>query len=100
MPYALIAMLAAMVLGVRYVTLSDASLRSKVVVGAVVAASLVIWLSYPQWMIVAVLLQVAVSLFVLLYLELNPHASLRRIRRPVSRIFCGSELYDRKHGPG
>ena len=75
MPYALIPLLAAVGLGVRYLALGDASLRSKVIVGAVVVASLAIWWFYPAWMIVATLSQVAVSVFVLLYLKLNPHAS-------------------------
>ena len=75
MPYALIAMLAAITLGARYVAVGNASMGSKIAVGAIVAASLVIWWLYPEWMVVAILLQVAVSLFVLLYLKLNPSAS-------------------------
>jgi hypothetical protein len=75
MPYALIAMLAALLLGVRYLVLGDASLRSKIAVVAAVVASLVIWWYFPQWMVVAILLQVGVSLFVMLYLKVNPYAS-------------------------
>jgi hypothetical protein len=75
MPYALIAMVAAILLGIRYLILGDASLRSKIVVVAVVLASLVIWWYFPQWMVLAIFLQVGVSLFVLLYLRLNPYAS-------------------------
>ena len=75
MPYALIAMLAAIILGGRYVFLGEVSLRSKIAVAAAVLASLVIWWYYPQWMIVAIMLQVGVSFFVLLYLKVNPYAS-------------------------
>ena len=75
MPYALIAMLAAVVLGVRYVLLGDASVGSKIAVVLVVLTSLVIWWYIPAWMVVAILLQVGASIFVLLYFKVNPHAS-------------------------
>jgi hypothetical protein len=75
MPYALIAMVAAILLGLRYLILGDASLRSKVFVATAVGASLVIWWYFPEWMVVAIFLQVGVSIFVLLYFRLNPYAS-------------------------
>ena len=72
MPYLLIALLAAVVLGVRYLAIDEASLGSKIAVAALVAASLVIWWQCPEWMVVSILLQVGVSIFVLLYIKLNP----------------------------
>jgi uncharacterized membrane protein YbaN (DUF454 family) len=75
MPYAFIPMVAAILLGIRYLILGEASRRSKLAVVAVVIASLVIWWYFPEWMAVAILLQVAVSIYVLLYFKLNPYAS-------------------------
>ena len=75
MPYTLIAMLAAVVLGVRFLFLGDPSSRLKVGVATAVVVSFVIWWYFPEWMVVSVLLQVAVSLFVLLYLKAHPYAS-------------------------
>ncbi|MBP1779448.1 MAG: hypothetical protein H6Q86_5459, partial [candidate division NC10 bacterium] len=43
----------------------EASARSRVALGSTVLASLVIWWSYPQWLVVATLLQVGASIYVL-----------------------------------
>jgi hypothetical protein len=34
-----------------------------------------VWWQFPGWMVVAVLVQVGVSLWVLIYLKVNPYAS-------------------------
>jgi hypothetical protein len=74
MPYALIPLLVSVVLGIRYVALRDATRWSKAIVVLAVAASVVIWWEYPEWLIGATLAQVAVSIYVLVYLKVNPYA--------------------------
>ena len=71
MPYGLIALLASAVLGVRYLADEDASTGSKVAVAAFVAAGLLIWWRYPQWLLVATLVQAAVSIYVLIFLKVH-----------------------------
>jgi hypothetical protein len=63
--------MASVVLGVRYLALEDASGKSKVAVASIVAAGLLIWWRYPQWLLVATLLQAAVSIYVLVYLKVH-----------------------------
>lgn len=75
MPYALIPMLAAVGLGIRYLFLPDASARSRIIVASAVLLSIAIWWYFPKWMVAATLLQVGVSIFVLLYLKVNSSAS-------------------------
>ena len=75
LPYHLIALVASIALGTRYVSLDDASLRSKIVVGLTVVVALVIWWWYSEWLVLATMLQVAVGIYVLLYLRLNPDAT-------------------------
>lgn len=67
--YGLLPLVASVVLAALYVLLTDASRRSKVVVFVIVATSIVIWRTMPQWMLVALLLQVEVSIYLLLYLK-------------------------------
>ena len=74
MPYELIAVVAATALAIRYVIIRDASAWSRALVVLAVAASLMIWWRYPAFTVVATLVQVAVSIFVLVYLRVNPHA--------------------------
>lgn len=73
--YALVPLLASGVLVVRYLSMSEPSVVSKFVVVAVLGASLVVWWRYPALLAIAVLLQVGVSLFVLIYVRVNPYAS-------------------------
>ena len=75
LPYPLISLVASLILGVWYVALADASRRSKVVVSAVVVAGLILGWRYPRWILIAILLQVAVSLYVLIYVKVNAGAS-------------------------
>jgi hypothetical protein len=71
MPYGLIALIASVVLGVRYLAVEEASGGSKAAVAAIVAGGLIIWWRYPQWLLVGILLQVAVSIYVLIYLKVR-----------------------------
>jgi hypothetical protein len=71
MPYGLIPLIASIILGIRYLALEEASGRSKVTVATIVAAGLLIWWRYPQWLLVATLLQAAVSIYVLIYLKVH-----------------------------
>ena len=75
MPYELIPLVVSGGLAVRYLSMGDPSVGSKVAVGGAVGASLIVWWQYPQWMVVAVLLQVGASIYVLIYLKVNPYAS-------------------------
>jgi hypothetical protein len=75
MPYELVALVVSGGLAVRYLSMSDPSTASKAAVGAVVGASLIVWWRYPEQMVVAVLLQVGASLYVLIYLKVYPDAS-------------------------
>jgi len=72
--YALIPLLVSGVLVIRYLSMDDPSLASKIVVVAALGASLVVWWRYPALLVVAVLLQVAVSVFILIYLKVNSYA--------------------------
>ena len=75
MPYELIPLIVSGILVIRYLSLGDPSVVSKGAIVAALGASLMVWWRYPQWIVVAVLLQVAVSLWVLIYLKVNPYAS-------------------------
>jgi hypothetical protein len=75
MPYELIGLFISLGLAARYLLLGDASTGSKCAVGLAVGASLVIWWRYPKWLVAATLLQVVTSIYVLIYLKANPHAS-------------------------
>ena len=71
MGYAVIPIIASVILAVHHVALAEASRRSKLTVAVVVAVSLVIWRFFPRWLIVATLLQVAVSIYALMHLQLS-----------------------------
>jgi hypothetical protein len=73
--YALIPLVVSGVLVIRYLSMGDPSTVSKIIVVAALGASLIVWWRYPATLVVAVLLQVGVSLFVLIYLKVNPYAS-------------------------
>jgi len=73
--YALIPLVVSAVLVLRYVSMGDPSALSKIIVVAALGASLLVWWRYPASLVAAVLLQVGVSLFVLIYLRVNPYAS-------------------------
>ncbi len=64
-------MIASIVLAVHHVAITDASRRSKLVIGTAVAASLAIWLYYPKWLVLATLEQVGASIYMLVYLRLR-----------------------------
>jgi hypothetical protein len=69
MAYGWILTVACVLLSIRYGFVDGASLRSKCIVGGMALASLLI-----PWQIGAVLAQLAVSLYVLLYLKAFPPA--------------------------
>ena len=71
MPYGLIPLIASVALGVRYLAVEEASVGSKGAVASIVAAGLLIWWRYPQWLLVATLLQAVVSIYVLVYLKVH-----------------------------
>lgn len=74
MPYSLIPLLASIILGAVHVTATGASTLSKLVVSLLIGASLFVWWAYPQWLIVATLIQVAVSIYVIVYLRIHGYA--------------------------
>lgn len=73
--YALLPLVVSGGLAVRYLSMGDPSVASKFAVVVAIGASLMVWWRYPGWLVLAVLLQVAVSIYVLIYLKLNPYAS-------------------------
>ena len=75
MPYELIALVVSGGLAIRYLMMREASVGSKVAIVGAVGGSLVIWWQYPEWLVAATLLQVAASIYVLVYLKVNPYAS-------------------------
>lgn len=73
LPYGLITLVASVALAVHHVAIADASRRSKLAVSAVVVAALFIWWNYFQWQwrVLAIVLQVSVSVYALVYLKMN-----------------------------
>jgi hypothetical protein len=69
MGYAFIPLVVSVGLGFRYVMLRNASRRSKLGVAATVTIALVIGWRFSQSLWLATLLQVAVSVYVLVYLK-------------------------------
>jgi hypothetical protein len=75
LPYALILLIASVALGARYLALAEASRTSKALVFLTVASSLLIWWEFPEWDWAATLAQVGASIYVLVYLKVNPQAA-------------------------
>ena len=71
MGYDLIPVIASIALVIHHVALTDASRQSKVVVVTIVTVSLAIWRYHPQWLILATLLQVGASIYMLVYLKVH-----------------------------
>jgi hypothetical protein len=71
MLYGLIPLVASVALGIRYLADEEASSGSKVAVAGIVAAGLLIWWRYPQWLAAAIVLQSAISIYVLIYLKMH-----------------------------
>ena len=71
MGYGFIPVIASIVLAIHHVLITEASPRSKLVVVTVVVVSLAIGRYYSQWMIVATLMQVVVSIYMLLYMRVH-----------------------------
>ncbi len=67
MGYELIPLVVSILLMVRHVAFEEAALGSKVMVGAVVIASLAIGHYSPRWFPLAISLQSAISIYLLIY---------------------------------
>ena len=74
MGYGVIPVIASIVLAIHHVAITDASRRSKVVIGTLVTASLVIWQFYPRWAVLATVVQVGASMYMLVYLKVREDA--------------------------
>lgn len=73
--YALLPLVVSGGLVIGYLRSSDPSLPSRIAIVMALGASLILWWKFPGMLLVAVLLEVAVSLFVLIYLRINPYSS-------------------------
>ena len=73
--YAVIPLVVSGALVIRYLSMGDPSIVSKIIMVAALVTSLIVWWRYPALLAIAVLLEVGVSLFVLIYLKVNPYAS-------------------------
>ena len=73
--YALLPLVVSGVLVIAFLRLADPSTLSKILVVAALAVSLLVWWRYPESPLIAVLLQVGISLYVLIYFRVNPYAS-------------------------
>ena len=71
MGYAFIPVIASIILVLHHVALTDASRWSKLIVATAVAASLAIWRYYPEWLVLATVVQVGASIYMLLYLRVR-----------------------------
>jgi hypothetical protein len=71
MPYGLILLLLCIGLSFHYVAVADASARAKGAVGSTVVASMLIAWLHPRWSVLALVLQIAASTYVLLYYRLH-----------------------------
>ena len=69
MGYGVVPIIASILLAVHHVAATDATRRSKLLVGLVVGASPAIWWYYPNWLVLAMLVQVRVSIYMLVYLR-------------------------------
>ncbi|MFB3105210.1 MAG: hypothetical protein ACE1ZA_09790 [Pseudomonadales bacterium] len=71
MGYAVIPIVASIVLMLHHVVVTDAPSKSKWFVAIVVAASMAVWRFFPQWIVLATLTQVAASVYMLVYLKVQ-----------------------------
>lgn len=71
MGYVFIPLVASIVLALHHVAFTDASRWSKLALATIVLASLAIWRYYPRWMVIATVVQVGASVYMLLYLKLQ-----------------------------
>ena len=75
MGYAFIPVIASIILMIHHVVITEASRWSKFTVIGVVVASLVVWQYWPQWLVLATLLQVGISVYMLMYLRWHGDAA-------------------------
>jgi hypothetical protein len=74
-PYTLIPLIASVMLGFYHVVITDAPAASKVIVSIVVLAAVVMFLRVPELFLVALVLQSAVSIYVLVGIRLSERES-------------------------
>lgn len=72
--YALLPLVVSGVLVIHFLELSEPSPVSKIIIVTALGASLIVWWKFPGLLLLAVLLEVAISLFVLIYVRVNPYA--------------------------
>jgi hypothetical protein len=75
MGYAFIPVVVSIILMLHHAAITDASRWSKFTVVGVVAVSLAIWRYAPQWLVLATLLQVVISVYMLMYLRWHGDAA-------------------------
>jgi hypothetical protein len=73
MGYGLIPPVASIALAIHHVALTDASRLSKLTVVTVVAVSFAVSHFWPQWTVLAILMQVGASIYMLLYLRVHAY---------------------------
>jgi hypothetical protein len=71
MPYTVIPLIASVMLGLYHVALTDAPAASKAAVALVVLGALVVWWRMPGLFLVALVLQSAASIYVLVGIRLS-----------------------------
>ena len=78
MLYVLVPLIAVIFLTFHYVVRSEASARSKWIVGCLTVISLVAWWRFPKWDFLATILQVGISIYIILYRKLETRPRKRR----------------------
>ncbi len=71
MPYGLIPLIASVLLGIYHAVVSDAPALSKYLVSVVVVGALLVWWQLPRWLLVATIVQSAISIYVLVHIRLS-----------------------------
>lgn len=71
-PYALILLIAALILGIRYIVATEASGRSKILIATLIVLSVILFLRFPQLIVLALIIQAGVSVYALVYFKLHP----------------------------
>jgi hypothetical protein len=71
MAYSLIPLFLVVGLGVPYVALTEAPALAKITVAALVGLSLILLFGFPHLLLVATLIQVGVSVYIVVYLKIH-----------------------------
>lgn len=75
MPYSLIALVLVLVIVIRFLAASDAPVRTKAFVAVVFLISVVVQFGFPQWQLVALLLQGSLGIGLVLYSKITRKTS-------------------------